>query len=52
MPIFDRHLREKVGFCINPNDKARLEEAAKADRRTPSEIVRIAIEKELTVRGY
>lgn len=52
MPIFDRHLRGKIGVCVNPEDKARLEEAAKADRRTPSEIVRIAIEKELAVRGY
>ena len=52
MPIFDRHLREKMGFCINPEDKARLDAAAKADRRTPSEIIRIAVEKELVIRGF
>jgi hypothetical protein len=48
----EKNLRERVSFCIEPEDKKRLALAAKADHRTPSEIVRIATMKELAIRGF
>jgi predicted transcriptional regulator len=47
----DQNLRERLAFCIEPEEKKRLALAAKSDRRSPSEIMRIALTKELDARG-